>query len=263
MFPGPEAGRAPDRPRTPRGCAPERAPRSGGPSATTRPASSSTSRGKKCAARPRSWSTARIVVPSRSLRSTSRSIAPTWWRRSRWTVGSSSDEERRRLGDGQRDQHQLALAERQLAHVAPEEMADADPLDGCRDRGAVRGARSAEGVLVRQPPEPDDLLDPRRERRASPAAGRRQAAWPPRAGRGRRRASRRARRGRAAGTQQAARDPEQRRLAGTVRADERHALAGLDREVDPVEDVPAAIGDGHVGQPDDRRGHGRRRAHSS
>ena len=61
----------------------------GVPSATIRPASRRTSRGKKIAASPRSWRTARIVVPSRSLRSTSSSIVPTWWRRSRWTVGSS------------------------------------------------------------------------------------------------------------------------------------------------------------------------------
>ena len=68
-------------------------------------------------------------------------------------------QQRRRLGDGQRDQHQLALAERQLTHVPPEEMSNADPLDGCRDRRAVRGTRPTEGVLVRQSPEPDDFLE--------------------------------------------------------------------------------------------------------
>ena len=62
----------------------------GGPSATSRPRSMTTRRGKKWAARPRSWRTATIAVPSRSLRSRSSSIASTWWRRSRWTVGSSS-----------------------------------------------------------------------------------------------------------------------------------------------------------------------------
>ena len=40
----------------------------------------------------------------------------------------------------------------------------------------------------------------------------------------------------------AARDAQQRRLAGTVRPDERDAFARLDREVDGVEDRGAPIG---------------------
>ena len=51
---------------------------------------STTIRGKKWAARARSCRTATIVVPSRSLRSTSSSMTSTWWRMSRWAVGSSS-----------------------------------------------------------------------------------------------------------------------------------------------------------------------------
>ena len=68
-------------------------------------------------------------------------------------------EGRRRLGDGQGDEHQLAFAERQLADVAAEQVTDADPLDGGGDGGAIGRAGAAQRVLVRQPAESDDLLD--------------------------------------------------------------------------------------------------------
>ena len=55
-----------------------------------RPPASTAIRGMNLAPRCRSWSTATIVRPSRSLRSTRNSITSTWWRMSRCTVGSSS-----------------------------------------------------------------------------------------------------------------------------------------------------------------------------
>ncbi len=74
------------------------------------------------------------------------------------------DEDRRRLGDGHGQQHELALAERQLACVAAEQVADADAFDRRRDRGPVGRRAAADRVLVGQPAERDDLLDARRER---------------------------------------------------------------------------------------------------
>ena len=62
---------------------------SGGPSATMRPSAEHHDPREPVAASPRSWRTATIVVPSRALRSARSSMTSTWWRRSRWTVGSS------------------------------------------------------------------------------------------------------------------------------------------------------------------------------
>ena len=88
------------------------------------------------------------------------------------------DEQRRRLGDGERDEDQLALAKRELAGVATPEAVDPDPRDRGVDGGAVGGARAAERILVRAggpaPPPP-----PRASRRAAPPG----PARPPAAGR--------------------------------------------------------------------------------
>ena len=95
------------------------------------------------------------------------------------------DEDRRGLGDGEREQDELPLAERQLARVAPEEVPDADALDRRRDRGPIgrprrrgSGPRGAAGRAPR-PPRPASRTA------ASPAAGRRRAAGrsPPRSSR--------------------------------------------------------------------------------
>ena len=79
------------------------------------------------------------------------------------------DEDRRGLGDGHRDEHQLPLAERQLACVAAEQVADPDALDRGGDGGPVGRARAAERVLVGQPAERHDLLDAGRERQVGGA----------------------------------------------------------------------------------------------
>ena len=76
------------------------------------------------------------------------------------------DDDRRRLGDRHGEQDELALAERQLAGVATDEPAEADPLDRGGDGGPIGRARAADRVLVGQPAEGDDLLDPGRERQA-------------------------------------------------------------------------------------------------
>ena len=86
---GPAGGRAPGRRRTRPGWTSGPSAVDGVPSATMRPPSMTTTRGKKWAARARSWRTATTVVPSRSLRSTSSSMTSTWCRMSRWAVGSS------------------------------------------------------------------------------------------------------------------------------------------------------------------------------
>ena len=95
--------------------------------------------------------------------------------------GFVEDQDRRVLGDGHRQEHELALAEGQLPGVAAEEMADTDPLDRRRNGGPVARPHAAHGMLVRQPPERDDLLHARGERQRrqlrdhGQAAGDRQA----------------------------------------------------------------------------------------
>ena len=74
------------------------------------------------------------------------------------------DEHRSGLGDGQREQDELPLPKRQLPGVAPEEVPHPDSLDRRRDGGPIGRPGAPERILVRQPAERDDLLDPRRER---------------------------------------------------------------------------------------------------
>jgi hypothetical protein len=61
-------------------------------------------------------------------------------------------------------QHQLPLAQRQLACVSPEQVPETHAIDRRRHGRPVRGPGSPQGRLVRQPAEGDHLLDPHRER---------------------------------------------------------------------------------------------------
>ena len=149
-----------------------RASSAGGPSATTRPSSGRRRGGRSGRPGPRSWSTATTVVPSRPLSSTSSCMTSTWWRMSRWAVGSS----RTRIGaawatatamntscrspiDSSRTSRprRAAMPTRSMARV-----------DGVEVGSAKPGQRR----LVRQPAERDDLLDRHRERQRRPARGR-------------------------------------------------------------------------------------------
>ena len=162
------AGRTPGRRRRPRGSAPARARPRRGPSPTTRPPSSRTRRGKKCAARPRSWRTATIVraVPLVEVdEQFHRADLVAQVEVDRRLV---EDEDRRRLGHREGDEHELALAERQLAGVAPEQVPDPDALDRGGDRRLVRRPGAAERVLVRQAPEA--RRSPRRSPRTAGSA---------------------------------------------------------------------------------------------
>ena len=141
--------------RRPRRRSPARAPRPApGPAGRRPPAArrrAAGQRGKKWAARARSCSTARIVRPSRSLRSARRSMTCTWWRRSRWTVGSSSRSSRACWATAMAMQHQLPLAERQLARIASHEVVQPDPVDGlvddlAVDRASARGTDRSWGI---------------------------------------------------------------------------------------------------------------------
>ena len=78
-----------DRPRRSPGRARPRAPSPAGRRRRSGRRRRRRSAGRSCAARCRSWRTATIVRPSRSFRSASSSMTSTWWRMSRWTVGSS------------------------------------------------------------------------------------------------------------------------------------------------------------------------------
>ena len=99
--------------------------------------SRTTTRGKKCAASARSWSTATTVVPSRRLSSTSSSMTSTWWRMSRWAVGSS----RTRIGAAWATASAMNTSCRSPIDSSrtsrPRRARDADPLDGAVDGGEV------------------------------------------------------------------------------------------------------------------------------
>ena len=89
------------------------------------------------------------------------------------------EEDRRLLRDGERDQDELTLAERQLARVTAEEMADPDPFDRARDRRPVGGPEAAERILVREAAEGDDVLDAHREGQARRTRHHREASGDP------------------------------------------------------------------------------------
>ncbi len=159
------------------------------------------------------------------------------------------DEDRRCLRHGQREEDELALAERQLTCVTAEQVADADTLDGRSHGGAIGRPGPADRVFVGQAPEPDDLLDPGGERQHHLLRDDRQAARDRRAGK--------FAHGVAAEADvaahmidEAAEDPQERRLAGAVRPDQGDPLAGTDRQVDAVEDRPAPVLDRDAAQLD-------------
>ena len=167
------------------------------------------------------------VTPSRSLRSTSSSITSTWWRRSRWTVGSSRTRSGAAWATAMASRTSWRSPSDSSRASRPTQVADADPVDRRRDGRTVRRPQAAERVLVRQPAER------RRPPRRAIANGRR--AWlrhdrdaGGRLHRGR--ASRAARRRSATVPGVGATSPvdraQQRRLAGAVRSEERDPLAG-------------------------------------
>jgi len=148
----------------------------------------------------------------------------------------------RRLGDSQRHQDELALAERELAGVAAEQVTQPDPLDRCRNRRSVRRPVTTEWILVRKPAEAHDLLDRRRERQ-------RRLLWhdrePPSDGRTIETGDRIAAQLDTPhdGRDDAGRRAQQRRLAGAIRADEGNPLPRSDDQVDVGQDGPATVRD--------------------
>ncbi len=231
---------APDRRRRRRGSGRGRAPAAGGPSATMPPSPTTTIRGIRCAARWRSWRTVTIVRPSRRFRSASRSITSNWWRMSRWTVGSSSrmtgaawaiatasstswrspsDSSRTSRptsrpsptrsiaaataarSAGRRPRNRSSCGSRPRATTASTVAANGR-LDGCGTT-AIRRAISSRSSVASDRPSTETLAGRRRE--------------------------------------DPGHQPEQRRLAGAVRSDDRDPLAGPDRQVDVAEDRPRSV----------------------
>ena len=141
-----------------------------------------------------------------------------WWRRSRWTVGSSSMTIGAAWATATRQQDELPLAERELAGVAADEAPEPDPLDRRGDRRPVgrprargTGPRAAAGRAPRPPrPAPrtagSTAAGPRRSggrpssRSIAPSGGRRVGSRP------------------TAGASEPGQQPKERRLAGAVRA---------------------------------------------
>ena len=197
----------------------------GGPSATIRPWSMTTSRGKKWAARPRSWRTATIVVPSRSLRSTQQLHRLDLVAEVEVDGRLVEEQDRRRLGDGQGERTSWRSPERELAGVAAEQMARRRPgrspprrRPGRPAAGRGTDPRAAAG-RARRPP--------RRASRtaARPAAGRPRAGGRSPPGRARPTASPPSSDAAGASAERPRERPQQRRLAGAVRPDEGDPLA--------------------------------------
>ena len=115
-----------------------------GPSATIRPAFMSAIRGKKFAARARSWSTATIVRSSRSFRSASRLDHLDLVADVEVSGRLVEEGERCRLSKRQRDEDQLPLAQREASGITVAEMGDTDPFHGRLDRIPI--------LLDREPP---------------------------------------------------------------------------------------------------------------
>jgi hypothetical protein len=164
------------------------------------------------------------------------------------------EDDRGRLGDRHREEHQLPLAKRQLADVAAHEAAQPDALDRAGDGRSIGRSEASQPVLVREPAERHDGLDRCREREARrlrddcdpsgdlfsihsrevPALHEDLAA----------------RR-----SEQPGDEAEERRLAGSVWADDRDELSGADLQVDVVEHRPRAVPGRHAAQGEDRFGH--------
>ena len=177
-------------------------------------------------------------MPSRSLRSTSSSIVPTWWRRSRWTVGSSrtrtgvawataraSSTSCRSPSDSSRASRpsRCPTPTRSIAAAIAARSAGRAPRNGSscgsRPRATTSSTRVANGSVAccghdGQPPG-DRVRD--RARSIGVAAERRPAGGRP---------------------DEPGDDAQQRRLAGAVRPDQRDPLARRDVEVDAADDRP-------------------------
>jgi hypothetical protein len=107
---------------------------------------------------------------------------------------------------------------------------------------------------VRQPAEPDDLLDARRERERRLLRDDRDASGdgPPIERVQEVTVERHPAFNR---PDEAGRDPQQSRLAGPVRPDERDPLAGRDPEIDVAQDDALAVPDGDVTELEPGKGH--------
>jgi len=68
------------------------------------------------------------------------------------------------LGDGHGQHSQLALAQRELTHVAPAQVADAHALDRRVDARSIGRPQSGEPLFVGYASRGDELLDEHRER---------------------------------------------------------------------------------------------------
>ena len=154
--------------------------------------------------------------------------------------------------DGREDE--LALSQGELACVAADQPPETHAIDRLGDDRAVGRSRTADGVLVWQPAEGDDFLDAGRERQAgklwndSDSSGDRVArqAAEGLAGQLDRADPRR---------EQARHEPQERRLARTIRADDRNPLPRPDREIDFANDVAAAVAAAHAIELEDDVGH--------
>ena len=156
--------------------------------------------------------------------------------------GLVEDEDRRLLGHGHREQHQLPLAERELAGVAAEQVPDTDAIDRAGDRRSIGRAEAADRMLVRQAAEGHDLLDGRRERQGRQLWHDREAPGDrPPVERGKRCTRELDRPG--GWVDEAGDRAKERRLAGAVRADEGDPLPRRDVQVDVADRGAAAVGD--------------------
>jgi len=164
------------------------------------------------------------------------------------------DDDRCRLGDGDRQEHQLPLAQRQLPGVAADEPSEADPIDRRGDDRPIGRSGATERILVREPAEGDDLLDPRGERQAGKLGD---DGDPARDGISRQRSKRVATDPDLAGrrSQEARDQPQEGGLAGAVRPDDRDPLAGPDLEVDFMDDVGTAVAAAHAREVEDDVAH--------
>ena len=184
-------------------------------------------------------------TPSRSLSVTSSSMTPDLVAQVEMDGGLVEDEHAWRLGERHGQHDQLPLPEGEPPRVSPDELADADPLDGRLDGGMVAVAQAAEGILVRDPAERNDFLDPRGEGQADlarhdgHATGQAFAAVLLE-----RQAVEKDRASSVGGV--AGQDPQQARLAGAVGTQDGHPLAAADTQVEAVEDRPATVVEAHA-----------------
>ena len=144
------------------------------------------------------------------------------------------------LGNGHCQHGQLALAERQLAHVAPSQMADADAFDGSIDPVPIHLTRAEQRVLMRNTAQRDKLLDAHREGHHGLAGHdgdrpRQSGAFDVRQALAVDEHLARAR------LDEPGHAAQERCLAGAVGADQGEPLAGREGQVDVVEHAPRPV----------------------